>query len=133
MSKSNERAPSVSVVHIGTRASTAGAVLPGVYFRKHSRIKNVWFVDQAGQGLDTSNYVTLLLKDLAATAYATVTTSAVAAVANTPLALAYTNSDGDANSPEKDVPAGTMLNIDVAFGGTGHCVDACLLIEWYPV
>lgn len=130
----NERVPSVTTVHIGSRLSTMNAVLPGVYFRKRSRIKNVWFVDQAGIAKDNTQHATLILQDGSAASYATLDTSAVAAVANTPLAMTYTASAGsDANSPELDVPAGTMLNINIVNHGTAIQTDAVLLIEWYPL
>ncbi len=135
MSKSNERNPQVTSVHIGSRLSTMNAVLPGVYFRKKAKIKNVWLIDQAGVTKSSSNYHTITLQDNASSpvAYAAIATSASAAVALTPLALAYTSDSDSANSPEITVPAGTMLNVNCVTTGSAILTDAELLIEWYPL
>ena len=131
----NERNPNVSTIPIGTNASGVTIVVPGIYFRKHSRIKNVWFLDQVGIALSSSDYQTIKLQDNSSSpvTYASVATSAAAAVVNTPLALAYTNSSDSTNNLELDVPAGTQLNVSLV--GTGHAIvtKAIMLIEWYPV
>lgn len=132
----NERNPNISRINIGTRASSANVVVPGVYFRKHSRIKNVWYVDGAAISKDNTNHLILKLQDNASTpvVYAAADTSDNAVVAVTPYAMALQSpDDADANHLEKDVPAGTML--DVLFNGRGTVVgtDAAVLVEWYPV
>ncbi len=134
MAKSNEREPSVTPIYIGSQVSGVSVVLPGIYFRKHSRIKNVWFVDKTGIAKSSSNYVTLVLQDNAGSPnlYASIATSASAAVALTPLALAYSNDSDSAVDTELDVPAGTMLDISVVGTGTAICSNSILLVEWYP-
>lgn len=134
MSKSNERAPIVGQIFLGSGASASTVVFNGLFFRKKSRIKNVWIVNQLGIAQSASNYMTLTLQDLSSVSYASVTTSAVAAVANTQLALALTSpTDADVNHLEKEVPAGTMLNVQAVGVGTAQLTNAALLIEWYPV
>lgn len=132
----NERNPNVVQLEIGTVVSAQTLTVPGIYFRKHSRIKNVYFVDQLGIAKSSSDYQTITLQDNAATPvpYAAVATSSAASVVNTQLAMPLTTPVGDtANQPEADVPAGTMLNI--ALVGTGHAVltKAKVIVEWYPL
>lgn len=132
----NERDPSVTPIAIGTLASSANIVLPGIYFRKRSRIKNVWLVDKTGITLSTSNYLTVTLQDnsTAPVAYAAIATSGVAAVANTQLAMPLSTPVGDtSNQPEADVPAGTMLTVKVAGTGTAVATNQVVLVEWYPL
>ena len=129
----NERNPNVDAIYIGSQITVTTVILPGLYFRKHSRIKNVWFVDQAGITLSASNYQTVTLQDMtgAPVVYAKIATSAVAAVANTPLLMVPTTPVGtDLN--EVDVPAGTMLTAKVVGTGTAVLTSAILLVEWYP-
>lgn len=136
MAKSNERAPVITPIFLGSGASAATVVFNGLYFRKKSRIKNVWLVDQAGITLSASNYETITLQDNSSSpvAYASVATSAAAAVANTQLALALSSpTDADTNHLEKEVPAGTMLNVQAIGTGTAKLTNASLLIEWYPL
>lgn len=134
MAKSNERSPNVDQIYLGSGASAATVVFPGLFFRKKSRIKNVWLVDQLGIAASGSNYETITLMDLSSVSYASVATSGVAAVANTQLALALTSpTDADVNHLEKEVPAGTMLNVQAIGTGTAKLTNASLLIEWYPV
>jgi hypothetical protein len=164
----NERLPSINSVYIGTQASGASIVLPGIFFRKRSRIKNVYLVDQAGLSAtgDTTDYFTLTLQDNSATpvAYAVVTTSGSAVVVNTQfptaggtlkvgggLAFDTQPAGADNSGPtattggldadqvggsEVDVPAGTMLNLNVV--GTASAqhkvlTNAIFLVESYPL
>jgi hypothetical protein len=137
MAKSNEREPIVTPIAIGNQASTANAVLPGIYFRKHSRIKNVYLVDQVGVAKSNTDHVTLTLQDNSSSpvAYAALDTSAAAAVALSPLAFTLSVQSDDSSqavSQEEDVPAGTMLNLKVVGAGVGHLTNAIALVEWYP-
>ncbi len=130
----NERNPNVDIIPVGSAVSTTTAVYPGLFFRKHSRIKNVYFVDQVGIAKSSSNYQTVTLQDNSATpvAYATVATSGVAAVVNTPLAMPLSVPVGtDLN--EADVPAGTQLNVSIVGTGTAILTKSILIIEWYPL
>lgn len=128
----NERNPHLSVIPIGTQA--ADVVLPGLYFRKRSRIKNVWLVDQAGIASDGTNKILFTLQDGSAVAYASQTTNGHAAVALTPLLLPLSTPVGDvANQPEADVPAGTILNVNVDCSGTVTTTKAVLIVEHYPL
>jgi hypothetical protein len=136
MSKSNERAPQITSVFLGSGASASTVVFNGLFFRKKSRIKNVWIVDQAGITVSASNYETLTLQDNSSSpvAYAAIATSAVAAVANTQLAMVLSSpTDADTNHLEKEVPAGTMLNLQAIGTGTAKLTNASLMIEWYPL
>ena len=138
----NERNPNIDFIPLATQAASsglsAGVVYPGLYFRKHARIKNVMYIDQAGIAVSSTNYLKIVLQDNAATpnSYASVNTSAVAAVANTALAMTLTNplesSDASVNI-EEDVPAGTQLNVQLTGHGTGVPTSAGVLIEWYPL
>lgn len=139
MAKSNERNPQVTQIDIGTIASATTIVVPGIFFRKRSRIKNVYLADQAGITKSNSNYQVVKLQDNASSpvAYATVATSDSAAVANTQLAavlnvVASSLDDTDVNHLEKDVPAGTMLNVSCVGTGTAVLTKAKLIIEFYP-
>lgn len=130
----NERTSFVIPVEVGSNVSASTIVRPGIYFRKHSRIKNVWFVDQAGIALNAGVHAVITLQDLSANPFAAVDTANSAAVANTPLPLIPTTPVGDtANQPEIDVPAGTMLNVKVVTASTAVTTLAKLLIEWYPL
>lgn len=136
MAKSNERSPIITSIFLGSGASASTVVFNGMFFRKKSRIKNVWIVDQAGIALNGSNYESIQLQDNSSSpvAYASIATSAVAAVANTQLALNLLSpTDADTNHLEKEVPAGTMLNVQAIGTGTAKLTNASLLIEWYPV
>lgn len=152
MSMNNERNPAIQAIYLGSQASGASAVVPGLYFRKRSRIKNVYLVDQIGlNNTDyTTDYFTLTLQDNSATpvAYATVSTSGkvVAAVTQFPGVLDDGGGDAfdappgldtdSATQPEVDVPAGTMLNVNVVgTAASTHKVltNAVLLIESYPL
>ena len=134
----NERNPNLDFIPVGTQAvsagMSAGVVLPGLYFRKHSRIKNVYFIDQAGIAKSSSNHLLVQLQDGSANAYAAIDTSGVAAVANVALGMPLTTPVGDvANNPEADVPAGTQLNIKLLGAGSGAPTLAGVLVEWYPL
>ena len=135
-SNNNERTSFAMEINVGTLASSASVVIPGIYFRKHSRIKNVWLADTTGVSKSSSNYLTVTLQDNAGSpvSYAAVATSAAALVAVTPLAMALTTPVGDtANQPEADVPAGTMLNVKVAGTGTAVTTNSKVIVEWYPL
>lgn len=132
----NERNPNIAIIPLGSGASASTVTAPGLYFRKHSRIKGVWFIDQAGIAQSASNFETITLQDnsSAPVAYAAVTMSAVAAVVNTQLAMALSTPVGDvANNPEADVPAGTLLNVKCVGTGTAKLTNAICVVEWYPV
>ncbi len=85
----NERNPHVASIYLGSQASGASVVVPGLYFRKRSRIKQVNIVDQAGVTLLSTDYFAFTLQDNGSTpvAYASGNTSATTLVANTPSAL----------------------------------------------
>lgn len=132
----NERTPIVTPIAIGSLVSSSNVVLPGIYFRKRSRIKNVWLVDKTGITKSSSNYLTATLQDNSGSPvpYAAIATSGQAAVALTPLALALSSPTGDTtNQPEADVPAGTMLNVAIAGTGTAVATNQVVLVEWYPL
>jgi hypothetical protein len=141
----NERNPQVTPIQIGTISTSSGlssgVVVPGIYMRKRSRIKNVYFVNNGAVAKSNSNYLSLLLQDNSATpvAYASAATSAAAVVQNTqyPLALQAGGGSGDdtnsASQPEVDVPAGTMLNASIAALGSAVPTNGILLVEWYPL
>lgn len=130
----NERLPVVTPIAIGSRVSTTAIVLPGIYFRKHSRIKRVWLADRAGIAKSTTNYQTVILQDTSSVAYAHAATSDNAAVANTVLSMPLSTPVGDTtNDPEADVPAGTQLNLSIAGTGSAVFTDAVCLVEWYPL
>lgn len=132
----NERNPNVAIIPLGTRASSASIVVPGMYFRKHSRIKEVRVADRLGITKSSSNYVTFTLQDNSGSpvAYAAAATSDNAAVAVTPLLMPLSTPVGDVtNQPEADVPAGTTLNVSIAGTGTAVLTDAVLMVEWYPL
>lgn len=131
----NERNPNIVEVGIGTQA--ASITLPGIYFRKHSRIKEVRYIDQAGIVADNTNFLQLSLQDLSAVPYATLDTRAAhdgALVAMTPKVMQLSSPVGDiANQPEADVPAGTALQIVVTKNGTAVPTLGRLQIEYYPL
>lgn len=132
----NERNPHISVIPIGSVATGATATLPGIFFRKKSRIKNVYYVDQAAVTKDNTNHLTISLQDTTGTpvVYATADTSdaAVTAVTQYPLTL-QSPTDADTNHLEKEVPAGTQLNPKVISGGSAVGTKAVMLVEWYPL
>lgn len=134
----NERNPNTDQLQIGTIASAQTIVIPGLYFRQHSRIKNVYLVDQAGITKSNSAYQRIVLQDNAGTpnAYASVATSDSAAVANTQLAFQLSEQDDNslqAISQERDVPAGTMLNLSLVGVLGAVLTKAVVIIEWYPL
>lgn len=138
MGKSNERNPHITVIPLGTTTSGVALTVPGIYFRKHSRIKNAYLVDQAGITKSNSNYQIVTLQDNSSSpvAYASVATSDSAAVANTQLALQLSvqaDDSAQAVSQESDVPAGTMLNVANAPVGTAILTKAVLVVEHYPL
>jgi hypothetical protein len=142
----NERNPNVDRINIGTNAVSAGLssgiVIPGIYMRKHARLKNVYYADGAAISKSSSNYLTIQLQDNSSTpvVYASGCTSAAAVVAVTQYPLALTTPDvtlEQANEQsfqaEEDVPAGTMLNASITGLGTAATLTACLILEWYPL
>lgn len=135
MAKSNERNPHITIIPLGTQA--ASIVQPGIYFRKHSRIKNVWLVDQNGIAASTSNWINAILQDNSGSpvTYASANTKAgVTALTQFPLALSGNDSDSSqAVSQERDVPAGTMLNANLVATGTVTTTKAIMVVEHYPL
>lgn len=136
MAKSNERQPIVTVIPVGTRATSIAISVPGIYFRKRSRIKSVTYIDTTAQPASGTNWVSLALQTSAAVVYASLNSSpGLAAV--TPLAFTLASDDGDSGGgtahPEKDVPAGTTLNLLLGGNGTGVFTNAAVCVEWYPV
>lgn len=148
----NERNPQIESVYVGSQASGASLTLPGIFFRKRSRIKNVYLASGAAINAtgNTTDYFTLTLQDNSATpiAYATVTTSGTSVAALTQLkgvlnaggGQAFDASPGldsdQATEPETDIPAGTMLNVKVV--GTASAqnkvlTNAVFLVEFYPL
>lgn len=136
----NERNPNIVEIGIGTQSATIS--LPGVYFRKRSRIKAVHYIDQAGIAADNTNFLQLSLQDASANVYATLDTRAAhdgAVTALVPIALELPNPDLTIDAPatpvaqqETDVPAGTALRLVVTKNGTGVPTLARLQIEYYP-
>ncbi len=127
----NERDPGTISIPLGTQA--ANITLPGVYCRKHSRIKNAWLVDQAGLPVSGVNYVGVRLKDLAANIYCLGDTQ-LGSPALTPTLIPLSEDDSDSVAPiseERDVPALTMLNVELTMHGTGSLTDAILVLEFY--
>ena len=133
--QNNELAPNIALIYIGTMATSANAVVPGLYFRKHSRIKKVHFIDSIGIVKNNSNRLSVTLQDNAGSpvSYAAVNTSDNAAVAVTPLELVLSTPVGDPNQYEVDVPAGTTLNVKVLGVGTAIPTLAQVQVEWYPL
>jgi hypothetical protein len=161
MFQNNERNPQVAPIYVGSQASGAAATVPGIYFRKRSRIKNVYLVDQLGFTGTTADYFTLTLQDNATTpvSYASgAVKAALAALTQTSLALAsgggtafdaapasgqtdYSNTlssggedEDQVGGFETDVPAGTMLNVKIAgTASAAHLVltNAIVLVEFY--
>lgn len=135
-SMNNERDPQILRINVGTLGTTVDTVVPGIYFRKRSRIKNVHLINQAAIAADPTQHVVVTLQSNAGSpvSYAAVDTKDSAAVANTPLALVPTTPVGDlANQPEVDVPAGTTLNVRAVTAGTAVTTLAVVQIEWYPL
>lgn len=128
----NERNPHVSIVNVGTIAATK--TLPGLYFRKKSRIKNVVYVDQAGVAADNTNFLQLSLQDLAALEYATLDTRAAGQGALTAMtAKALAQVSAQKVNGELEVPAGTNLQVVATKNGTGVSTLGALHIEWYTL
>jgi len=66
--------------------------------------------------------------------YASLDSKDAALVAKTPLAMTLAAPDMDSASQlEKDVPAGTMLNLSVQTIGAAVLTLAAVMIEWYPL
>lgn len=132
----NERNPQLAIIPLGSQASGMNVVVPGLYFRKHSRIKNVWLINGAAIAANGTNHVAVTLQDNSGTpvSYASADTSAAAVVANTQYALALTTPVGDtANQPEADVPAGTLLTAKAVGAGTAVLTNAVVMVEHYPL
>jgi hypothetical protein len=137
----NERNPNIVEILIGTQAATIS--LPGIYFRKHSRIKAVHYIDQAGIAADNTNFLQLSLQDASAVQYATLDTRAAHDGANTalvPQAMDLVGPDLTIDAPatptaqqEVDVPAGTALRVVVTKNGTGVPTLGRMQIEYYPL
>jgi hypothetical protein len=130
----SERLPNVVHVPIGTLAATT--TLPGMYFRKKSRIKHVHLINQASLAADNTNYLQLSLQDVAGgnQEYAALDTRAAhegALTAMTPKELTLTASL--LTGGEVEVPAGTTLQLVATKNGTGVPTLAELQIEWYPL
>lgn len=138
MSFSNERNPQVDEVYVGSQAATI--TLPAKYFRKHSRLKNVRYVDQAGLTADNTNFLQLSLQDVSGNVIATYDSRAAnqgALTAMVSKALVFSNANGyptiDANNLEVDLPALTELQLVVTKNGTGVPTLGRLYLEWYPL
>ena len=134
--KNNETGPQIAIIPLGSLAQSANSVIPGLYFRKHSRIKNVWLINGAAVSKSNSNYLALTLQDNAVSpvAYAASATSDNAVVANTQYALALSTPVGDvSNNAEADVPAGTLLTAKVVGTGSAVTTNAVLMVEHYPL
>lgn len=134
--QNNERAPHVTNIYLGSQLSTANLIVPGIYFRKHSRIKGVNIINGAALSKDNTNHVTFTLQDNSSSpvAYAAFDTSSAAFVAQTPVAMTLSTPVGDTtNQPEADVPAGTTLGMLVVGHGTGITTLAVACVEWYPL
>lgn len=129
--------PNITVIPIGSLASGMSITLPGMYFSKKSRIKHAYLSDQAGIVSNTSNKIAILLQDNAGSpnAYASVNTfgnaaPALGVVELTKLAAFKATDD---NSGELEVPAGTMLNVNLVGSGTAVTTSAVLIVESYPL
>lgn len=147
----NERNPNLVQVYLGNQGSAAAVVVPGIFFRKRSRLKNVYVVDQLGNSSSTTDYFTFSLQDNSPTpiAYASFTSSGLALAAVTqspPFALlagggqafdAAPGLDADsATQPETDIPASTMLNLKITgvhSAGNKVLTNAVMVLEYYPL
>jgi hypothetical protein len=130
----NERNPNIQSILIGSVATTTTVVMPGCYFRKHCKIKNIWLVDQAGISEDPTQHVQVTLQDTSGSpvSYGTVDTANGAALANKPLQVPLATPD-DTDADEEDIPAGTQLNVKAQTFGTAVLTKAVLLVEYYPL
>lgn len=131
----SERLPNVNTINVGTQAASIN--LPGMSFRKHSRIKEVRYIDQAGLAADNTNFLQISLQDGASNVVASLDTraahdGALTALVSKVMALAAPVGD-TVNQPEADVVAGTDLKIVVTKNGTGVPTLGQLQIEWYPL
>lgn len=131
-----ERMPFVTALVIGTQAATK--TLPGAYFRKKTRIKNVHVIDQAGVAADNTNFLQVSLQDLSGNVYASYDTRAAnqgALTAMTPGACLKntTYTHNGLTTGELEVPAGTTLQIVVTKNGTGVPTLATLQVEGYSL
>ena len=145
MFQNNERNPHVSIIPVGTISTgaglSAGVVVPGLFFRKRSRIKNVYFANNGAISKDNANHMAVALQDNAGSpvAYAKADTSDAAVVANRQYALTLQAGGGaglntdSATQQETDVPAGTMLNAKVTGLGTAAPTNGVVIVEWYPL
>jgi hypothetical protein len=139
MYNNSERMPNITIIPIGTLGATAS--VPGMYFRKKSRIKHVHYIDQAGIAADNTNFLQVVLEDLAGVDYYTLDTRAAnqgAVTALTPKELIQATATnpqvGDAtNDPEGEVAAGTSLKVTCTKNGTGVPTLGALQVEWYPL
>lgn len=146
----SERMPNLLTIPIGTQASTI--TLPGAYFRKRCRLKEVRLIDQAGVAASNSNYLIVTLQDVSANpnVYASYETKAAnqgALTALTPALMTLgggsvlgstagavaTTVLGDSTNPEVDIAAGASLEIAIVAGGTVTFTDAVMQLEFYPL
>ena len=131
----NELNPQVSQIHVGTQAATAS--LPGLVFRKKSRIKSIQAINQSAIAADNTNYLQLSVKSLADVEYAELDTRAAhenGLVALTPKALNKASALlAVDNSGELEVAAGTTLKVVATKNGTGVPTEMQLVVEWYPL
>jgi hypothetical protein len=132
----SERMPNIATINVGTQA--ASITLPGLYFRKRSRIKEVKYIDQAGLAADNTNFLQLSLQDASSVVYAALDTRAAnqgALTANVAKVMPLTTDVGDTvgSQPEADVAAATTLKLVVTKNGTGVPTLGVLQIEWYPL
>ena len=134
----SERWPNVSMVVVGTQASTI--TLPALYGRKKMRIKEVRYADQAGITADNTNYLQLSLQDGSGNVYASLDTRAGhdgALTANAFKLLTLGGSGvsvlGDSTNPEVEAAAATGLVLVVTKNGTAAPTLGMLSVEWYPL
>ncbi len=146
----SERMPNIVVIPVGTQA--ANIIVPVALFRKRSRLKAAYLIDQAGVVADNTNYLTMTLQGLEASpvVYGSWDTRAAnqgALTANTAAQLTLGGGTvlgatsgaqagtviGDSTNPEVDVPAGNSMVFKIVKGGTVTTTAAVLQLEYYPL
>lgn len=128
--------PNITAINVGSQA--ASKVLPGMLFKRKSKIKSVSYIDQTGLAADNTNFLQIQLQDLSGNVVGSLDTRAAnqgALVAMTPsdLVLAAAGTAVLDGHGELLIAAGSALQISVIKNGTGVPTLGQLQIEWYPV
>lgn len=137
----NERNPNIVLIPLGTQAATVN--LPGMFVRKHSRIKSVQLINKAAVAASDVDYVVVALKDSNGNSYASYDSrpeaqgALVALIAGQAKLL---NPDLVIDAPatplaeqEVNIPSLTNLEASVTIGGAGALTAALLEVEYYPL